>query len=72
MEQPAKTEPIAVGLKDAAKMLGISTTTAYMLKDRGEIPVFRFGGRMLVSVERLKKMVEELSEEGVKAKVRGN
>jgi excisionase family DNA binding protein len=47
---------ITVG--EAAEMLGISRTSAYLCARRREIPTVRFGRRVLVPVARFMAMLE--------------
>jgi excisionase family DNA binding protein len=51
------SERLALSIPEAAARLGISRNSAYLAAQRGEIPTFRIGDRLLVSVEALEKMV---------------
>lgn len=51
-------EPIAVGVPTAAKLLGISDHSLYDIINSEGFPSFKIGGRVLVSVEGLRKWVE--------------
>ncbi|WP_084515702.1 helix-turn-helix domain-containing protein [Microbacterium luticocti] len=45
-------------VEEAAKALGISRGAAYEAARRGDLPVTRFGTRMLVSTRRLIEMID--------------
>jgi excisionase family DNA binding protein len=52
------TEPLAVGIPEAARLLGIGKTLAYEAAKRGELPVIRIGRRVVVSRARLYALLE--------------
>jgi excisionase family DNA binding protein len=54
--------PLAVGLDDAAKMVGIGRTNIWRLTMAGEIPSFNIGRRKLILVEKLKAWLLEQAE----------
>lgn len=61
MTKPAadKIESLVVKLwPDAAKMLGLGRSAVYEAIARGEIPVIRFGRRIVVSKKALAKIVD--------------
>ena len=47
----------------AAKLLGISRGTAYRAAHRGELPVLKFGKRMMVPREALEQMLRTASRQ---------
>lgn len=51
-----KTTP-TISVEDAGKVFGISKDAAYRAAHAGEIPILRFGKRMLVPVARLYEML---------------
>lgn len=51
-------EPLAIGMTETARLLGVSRPTAYKLANRADFPVFMVGGRRMVSVEGLRRWVE--------------
>lgn len=59
--------PIAISVEQAAKLLGIGRSTAYVLKTRGELPTFLLGGKTLVPVQALREMVARMSGTGMEA-----
>lgn len=45
------TERLAWTIPEYAASIGVSRAKAYQMADSGEIPVIRFGGRLLVPVD---------------------
>jgi excisionase family DNA binding protein len=62
-------EPLTISVEDAARLLGISRGLAYEAARRGELPVIRFGRRLLVPRARLLELVgtPEMREAGFPA-----
>jgi excisionase family DNA binding protein len=52
---------LVVSLPEAASLLGISRSFAYVLAERGELPVIRLGRRQLVPKAALSKMMRAAS-----------
>ena len=50
---------VTITVGEAAEMLGISRTSAYLCARRREIPTVRLGRRVLVPVARFMAMLEE-------------
>ncbi len=57
---------LAVGVDGFAKMVGISTVTAYRLLKNGEIPAIRLAGRTLIAVAEIEKLIADRSGAFVK------
>jgi excisionase family DNA binding protein len=55
---PFEGLPLLVAVPVAAKLLGLSRSTAYRLALSGELPVRRLGGRVYVVTARLRELVE--------------
>lgn len=53
------TNPILLSVVDAAKMLGISRSTAYKLMDDGTLKTMKLRGRRMVLRRPLERMVLE-------------
>lgn len=51
--------PLAVGVKQAAKMLGIGKNTMYAAVASGHIPHVKVGTRILIPIARLEQWLEE-------------
>lgn len=49
---------LTVSVEAAARMLGISRSTAYRAANAGELPVLRFGRRIRVPVDALSQMCQ--------------
>ena len=55
----AGEERYCMGVPEAARRLGVSRNFGYELVKRGELPVIRFGERLLIPKVALEKMLEE-------------
>ena len=55
-------EKKAVSVTEAARMLGIGRNLAYEAVERKEIPTIRIGGRILVPLAALEKLLEAKAE----------
>ncbi len=53
-----ETERLTMTVSEAAEVLGISRALAYELVGRGEIPVVRFGRRVVVPRKALETLLE--------------
>jgi excisionase family DNA binding protein len=56
-EQRTMPEPITVSVSQAVAMTGLSQATLYRMMDRDEIASVKLGGRRLLNVQSLKKLV---------------
>lgn len=57
-ESLSKTPPLAVGLQEAARLLGISKSLAYKLAATGEIPTIKMGERRrIVPMAAIEKLI---------------
>lgn len=59
-------EPLLIGAKVAASMLGISARSLWALTNAGAIPVVRLGRRTLYSPAALRSWIEQRTEGGGK------
>jgi len=59
MQVKEKTKRLTLNIDEVAVMLGISRGSAFKAANRGELPVLRFGHRLLVSRAALEKMLRE-------------
>lgn len=53
------TEPLAVSMAEAARLLSISRAQAYRLAQRGDLPTVRVGQRLRVARHALEKLIGE-------------
>jgi excisionase family DNA binding protein len=53
-----RSERLALSVTEAAEMLGISRTLAYDLVARGELPAHRLGGRIVVLLRPLQRLLD--------------
>jgi excisionase family DNA binding protein len=52
-----RSERLVLSVAEAAEMLGISRTLAYDLVARGELPALRLGGRIVVLLRPLERLL---------------
>ena len=57
--QAAKDNRLCITVPEAAEMLGISRNFAYELVKRKQLPVIKFGKRLLIPRIALEKMLEK-------------
>jgi len=60
-------EPLAVGRREAALMLGISERLLWTLTQEGQIPHVRIASRVLYPVAELRRWLEDRSRASVSA-----
>lgn len=53
------TPPLAVGVNDAARLLGVSRDTIYRLINSGKLKSVKLGGRRVVPIRELERLLEE-------------
>ncbi len=51
------TRPLAVSVDEAARLLGLSRSSAYLAVQRGDIPSVAIGRRILIPMKRLEEML---------------
>lgn len=51
--------PLAVTIKDAGKLIGLSDKTMYMLSRRPGFPKVHFGSKAIVPIDALRRWLEE-------------
>ena len=56
---------LCITVPEAAEMLGISRNFAYELVKQGQLPVIRFGKRLLIPKVGLERMLEKGVENGM-------
>lgn len=54
---PAEEQPVVRLWPEAGHMLGLGRSATYDAAERGEIPVLRFGRRLVVPTAALRRMV---------------
>ena len=55
-------EPLAVSALEAARLLSVSKPKIYELMGREDFPVFKLGGRTLISVDGLRTSIKKQTE----------
>ena len=71
MSEQAQTEKLAVGVAEAAAMIGLGRDLTYGLVMSGDILSFKCGARRLISVAALREFVERRTEEARDAEPAG-
>lgn len=58
MSQIEKPAPLTISVPEAGKRLGIGRNAAYEAARRGDLPVLRFGKRLVVPLAALERKLE--------------
>jgi excisionase family DNA binding protein len=61
---PTENVPLSYGIKDAARALGISSSTVWRLVASGDLSVFRILGRTLITHKELERFIDERARQG--------
>ena len=59
VSKPSTISPLAVGLRDAARLLGVSTSWLHQRAKAGEVPSALIGGRRVFRVASLDAWLQE-------------
>jgi excisionase family DNA binding protein len=59
MTKDDREERQTITVPEAGKILGISRNAAYDAAKRGDLPIIRIGGRILVSLPGLRRMIDQ-------------
>lgn len=66
MENMQKNEKIALSVKDAAALIGVSKSKMYEIMRREDADfALRLGGRILISRPRLESWIDRMAEEQI-------
>jgi excisionase family DNA binding protein len=57
-EEGSVSDPLAVSVPEAARLLGISPRHAWNLVQAGELPVVRLGHRVVISREHIEEVLK--------------
>jgi hypothetical protein len=58
-----KTQPKTMSIPEAGKLyFGLARTASYAAAQRGEIPTIRIGGRVLVVVAAIERMLDDVTK----------
>lgn len=60
---PQEPQPLAVDVRGAARMIGLSPRSIQALIKTGELPSFTVGRRRLLAVESLRRWIESRARE---------
>jgi excisionase family DNA binding protein len=62
--QPIQT--LAIGIDDAARMIGVARSMLYEIVARGEIDSFKLGRRRLILAKNLDAYINKIAKEGAR------
>ncbi|MAE20839.1 helix-turn-helix domain-containing protein [Pseudomonas chengduensis] len=62
-QQHQATAPIAVGVEDAARLIGITRSKLYEMLAEGKIRSFKLGRRRLIQVQELEFFIQRHANE---------
>lgn len=59
VDKPELLPPLAVSTSEAARLLSVSRPAIYQYIGRDDFPSFKLGGRVLVSVDGLRRWIDK-------------
>ena len=62
MNQKEQTEPMFIGLSEAARLLSMSRSAAYDALRKGAIPAIQIAGKWRVPVDALKRLATDAAK----------
>ncbi|WP_175651432.1 helix-turn-helix domain-containing protein [Pseudomonas sp. Marseille-P9899] len=66
MTHPHQTPALALGIDDAARVIGVARSMLYEIVARGEIESFKLGRRRLILVKNLDAYINRVAKEGAR------
>lgn len=66
MNQINQAPAIALGIDEAARVIGVARSTLYEIAARGEIESFKLGRRRLILVKVLDAYINRVAKEGAR------
>lgn len=66
MNQTNQAPAIALGIDEAARVIGVARSTLYEIAARGEIESFKLGRRRLILVKVLDAYINRVAKEGAR------
>lgn len=66
MNQSHQAPALALGIDEAARVIGVARSMLYEIVARGEIESFKLGRRRLILVNELKAFIERAAQEGAR------
>ena len=66
MNQTNQAPAIALGIDEAARVIGVARSTLYEIAARGEIESFKLGRRRLILVKNLDAYINKVAKENVR------
>lgn len=66
MSQPQHCPPLALGIDDAARAIGVARSALYEIAARGEIESFKLGRRRLILVKVLDAYISRIAKENAR------
>lgn len=66
MNQTNQAPAIALGIDEAARVIGVARSTLYEIAARGEIESFKLGRRRLILVRNLNEYINKVAKENAR------
>ncbi|NNA76991.1 helix-turn-helix domain-containing protein [Pseudomonas lactis] len=66
MNQNQQTPALALGIDEAARVIGVARSMIYEIVARGEIESFKLGRRRLILVKNLDAYINKVAKENVR------
>jgi len=66
MNHAHPTPALAIGIDDAARVIGVARSMLYEIVARGEIESFKLGRRRLILVKTLDAYINRIAKEGAR------
>ncbi|NMX69376.1 MULTISPECIES: helix-turn-helix domain-containing protein [Pseudomonas] len=66
MNQTNQAPAIALGIDEAARVIGVARSTLYEIAARGEIESFKLGRRRLILVKNLNEYINKVARENAR------
>jgi excisionase family DNA binding protein len=64
MNQAQPTQALAIGIDEAARVIGVARSMLYEIVARGEVESFKLGRRRLILVKNLDAYINRVAKEG--------
>lgn len=66
MTSPQTIQPLAIGVEDAARAIGVSRSVIYEIIATGDLPSFKMGRRRMVLAKELEVFVNRKASENAR------
>lgn len=66
MNQMQTPQPLALGIDDAARVIGVARSMLYEIVARGELPSFKLGRRRMILAKELEAYINRVAVENAR------